>query len=259
MARLKGKSAVVTGSAAGIGKAIAVRLAKDGADLLLADINLEGIEKLSDEIRSGGSKCHAIKVDVTDTRDVQQMVDRCIELYGKIDIAMNNAGVSTMAPVVELTEKDWDYNMDVNAKGVFLCCQAQMRVMIRQGHGKIINTASMAAKRGIPLLAHYTASKWAVVGFSKSLALEAAKHGITVNCVCPGFVATGMQSREIEWEAKLRQMTPEQVRQEYIDLTPLGRLEQPEDVANLVSFLASEDSDFMTGQAINITGGIEMN
>lgn len=259
MAQLKSKSAIVTGSAAGIGRAIAVRLAKDGADLLLADINLEGIEKLSGEIRSRGSQCHTIKADVIDFRDVQQMVERCIELYGKIDIAVNNAGVSTMAPVVELTEKDWDYNMDINAKGVFLCCQAQMRVMIRQGHGKIINTASMAAKRGIPLLAHYAASKWAVVGFSRSLALEAAKHGITVNCVCPGFVATSMQAREIEWEARLRQMTPEQVRQGYIDLTPLGRLEQPEDVANLVSFLASEDSDFMTGQAINITGGVEMN
>lgn len=259
MAPLKGKSIIVTGSATGIGKAIAVRLAKDGADLLLADINLGGIEELAEDIRSRGSLCQTIKVDVINSGNVKEMVARCLELYGKIDVAMNNAGVSSMAPVVELTEKDWDYNMDINAKGVFLCCQAQIRAMIHQGHGKIINTASMAAKRGIPLLAHYTASKWAVVGFSKSLALEAAKHGITVNCVCPGFVETGMQAREIEWEAKMRNMTQEQVRQEYIDLTPLGRLEQPEDVANLVSFLASEDSNFMTGQAINITGGIEMN
>jgi NAD(P)-dependent dehydrogenase (short-subunit alcohol dehydrogenase family) len=234
-------------------------LAKDGADLLLADINLDGIEKLADDIRSRGSQCHCLKVNVIDQHNVQEMVAQCLELYGKIDVAMNNAGVSNMAPVVDLTEKDWDYNMDINAKGIFLCCQAQMRAMIPQGYGKIINTASMAAKRGIPLLAHYVASKWAVVGFSKSLALEAAKSGITVNCVCPGFVETGMQKREIAWEAELRNMTQEQVRQEYIDLTPLGRLQQPEDVANLVSFLASSDSDFMTGQAINITGGIEMN
>jgi NAD(P)-dependent dehydrogenase (short-subunit alcohol dehydrogenase family) len=129
--------------------------------------------------------------------------------------------------------------------------------MIPQNHGKIINTASMAAKRGVPYLAHYTASKWAVVGFSASLALEVAKYNITVNCVCPGLVQTGMQTREIAWEAKLRGLTEEQVRQEYVAMTPLGRLEQPEDVAKLVSFLASEDSDFMTGQAINITGGIE--
>lgn len=259
MERLKGKSAIVTGSATGIGHAIAVRLAKDGADLLLADINFEGAAQVAEEIRSLGSQCHPFKVDVSRSQDVQQMVGRCLELYGKLDIAMNNAGVSSMAPVVDLTEKDWDFNMDINAKGVFLCCQAQARAMISQGHGKIINTASMAAKRGIPFLAHYTASKWAVVGFSKSLALEVAKHNITVNCVCPGFVKTGMQTREIEWEAKLRNMTPAQVRQEYIDLTPLGRLEQPEDIANLVSFLASEDSNFMTGQAINVTGGIEMN
>jgi NAD(P)-dependent dehydrogenase (short-subunit alcohol dehydrogenase family) len=131
--------------------------------------------------------------------------------------------------------------------------------MIPQKHGKIINTASMAAKRGVPILAHYTASKWAVVGFSRSLALEVAKYNITVNCVCPGLVDTGMQTREISWEARLRGLTEEQVRQEYIAMTPLGRLEKPEDVARLVSFLASEDSDFMTGQAINITGGIEMN
>lgn len=259
MKQLKGKSIIVTGSATGIGKAIARRLAEDGADLLLADINLDGIEKLADELRSRGTQCQTLKVDVTDKSNVEDMVARCLELYGKIDVAMNNAGVSTMAPVVDLTEKEWDYNMDINAKGIFLCCQAQVRAMMTQGYGKIINTASMAAKRGIPLLAHYTASKWAVVGFSKSLALEAAKHGITVNCVCPGFVKTGMQEREIAWEAELRNMTQDQVRQEYIDLTPLGRLEQPEDVANLVSFLASSDSDFMTGQAINITGGIETN
>jgi NAD(P)-dependent dehydrogenase (short-subunit alcohol dehydrogenase family) len=258
MGNLKGKAVIITGCATGIGKAIAVRLANDSAELLLADINFEGINTLSEEIISIGSLCHTIKVDVTDSRNTQIMVARCLDVYGKIDIAINNAGVSSMAPVVELTEKDWDYNMDINAKGIFLCCQAQMRAMIHQKHGKIINMASMAAKRGIPLLSHYTASKWAVVGFSKSLALEAAQHGITVNCICPGFVETGMQTREIAREAKLRQMTQEQVRREYIDLTPLGRLEQPEDVACLASFLASDDSNFMTGQAINITGGIEM-
>lgn len=259
MRTLKGKTIVITGSAAGIGKAIAARLAKDGADLLLADINIKGIEKLANKIRSAGTRCHALKVDVTDSSNVQLMVDQCLEFYGKIDVAVNNAGVSTMAPVVDLTEKDWDYNMDINAKGIFLCCRAQMRAMIPQSHGKIINTASMAAKRGIPLLAHYTASKWAVVGFSKSLALEAAKHGITVNCICPGFVETSMQVRELAWEAKLRDMSVDQIRQEYIDMTPLGRLQQPKDVADLVGFLASNDSNFMTGQAINITGGIEMN
>lgn len=249
---------IVAGSATGIGAAIALRLAKDGADLLVADINYDGVTQLSEEIRSLGSQCHPIQVDVSNSQDVRRMVAECLERHGKLDIAVNNAGVSSMASVVDLTEEEWDFNLDINAKGVFLCCQAEVRAMISQGYGKIINTASMAAKRGIPLLAHYAASKWAVVGFSKSLALEVAQDNITVNCVCPGFVQTGMQAREIEWEAKLRNMTQEQVRQEYIDLTPLGRLEQPQDVANLVSFLASEDSNFMTGQAINVTGGIEM-
>lgn len=258
MTRLKGKSVIVAGSATGIGAAIALRLAKDGADLLVADINYDGVTQLSEEIRSLGSQCHPIQVDVSNSQDVRRMVAECLERHGKLDIAVNNAGVSSMASVVDLTEEEWDFNLDINAKGVFLCCQAEVRAMISQGYGKIINTASMAAKRGIPLLAHYAASKWAVVGFSKSLALEVAQDNITVNCVCPGFVQTGMQAREIEWEAKLRNMTQEQVRQEYIDLTPLGRLEQPQDVANLVSFLASEDSNFMTGQAINVTGGIEM-
>jgi meso-butanediol dehydrogenase/(S,S)-butanediol dehydrogenase/diacetyl reductase len=257
MAGLQGKSVIVTGSATGIGKAIAVRLASDGGDLVLADIDFEGLQAVAEEIRSIGNRCIPIETDVADAKAVQNMVDKCLEEYGKIDIAVNNAGVSTMAWTVDLTEKDWDYNMNVNAKGVFLCCRAEARAMIPQKHGKIINTASMAAKSGFPLLAHYTASKWAVVGFSISLALEVAKHNITVNCVCPGLVQTGMQAREISWESKLRGLTEDQVRQQYIAMTPLGRLEQPEDVANLFSFLASDDSDFMTGQAINITGGIE--
>jgi NAD(P)-dependent dehydrogenase (short-subunit alcohol dehydrogenase family) len=259
MAGLKGKSAIVTGSAMGIGRAIARRLASDGADLLLADIDLEGIQKVAEEIRSMGNRCATVRTEVREADAVQNMVDKCVEEYGKIDIAANNAGVSTMAWAVDLTEEEWDYNMDINAKGVFLCCQAELRVMIPQKSGKIINTASMAAKRGVPLLAHYTASKWAVAGFSVSLALEVAKHNITVNCVCPGLVKTGMQEREIAWEAKLRGLTEDQVREEYIGMTPLGRLEQPEDVAKLVGFLASEDSDFMTGQAINVTGGVETN
>jgi NAD(P)-dependent dehydrogenase (short-subunit alcohol dehydrogenase family) len=236
-----------------------MRLASDGGDLLLADLDLEGVERVAEQIRSMGNRCLAIRTDVTDAKRVQDTVARCVQEFGKIDIAVNNAGVSSMAWVVDLNEKDWDFNMNVNAKGVFLCCQAEVRAMIPQNHGKIINTASMAAKRGVPLLAHYTASKWAVVGFSRSLALEVAKYNITVNCVCPGLVKTGMQEREIAWEAKLRGLTEEDVRKEYISITPLGRLETPEDVAKVFSFLASEDSDFMTGQAINITGGIMMN
>ena len=190
---------------------------------------------------------------------VRRMLEEAAREFERINVFCNNAGVSSMKKVVDLSEEEWDFNMDVNAKGVFFCCQEEARLLIRQGFGKIINTSSVAGKRGAPFLAHYCASKYAVIGFSKALALELAPHGVTVNCVCPGFVRTDMQAREIGWEAKLRGITPDQVTDEYVKMTPLGRLEEPEDVAKVFVFLASPCSDFMTGQAINISGGIETN
>ena len=167
--------------------------------------------------------------------------------------------VSTMNPVVDLTEQEWDVNMDVNAKGVFLTNQAAVRHFLNSGtRGAIVNTASLAAKIGAPLLAHYSASKFAVLGFTQALAREVAEHGIRVNCVCPGFVRTSMQHREIAWEAKLRGMSEEAVREEYVSLTPLGRLEEPRDVADAVVFLASDAARFITGEALNISGGVRM-
>jgi NAD(P)-dependent dehydrogenase (short-subunit alcohol dehydrogenase family) len=158
-----------------------------------------------------------------------------------------------------LTAEDWDFNFNVNAKGVFLTNQAAVRHFLeRKIPGVIVNTASLAAKVGAPLLAHYSASKFAVLGWTQALAREHAKDGIRVNAVCPGFVKTPMQEREVVWEAKLADMTPEQVRQSYIDQTPLGRLETPEDVAGVVVFLASDAARFMTGQGINVTGGVYM-
>jgi NAD(P)-dependent dehydrogenase (short-subunit alcohol dehydrogenase family) len=162
-----------------------------------------------------------------------------------------------MRRVVDLTEKDWDFNMDVNAKGVFLTNQAAVRRFLASGtKGRIVNTASLAGKTGVPLLAHYAASKFAVIGFTQSLAKEVAANGIRVNAVCPGFVRTSMQEREIVWEAELRGMTPAAVREEYVALTPLGRMEEPEDVAKAVVFLASDLSGFVTGESINVTGGV---
>lgn len=254
---LDGKVAVVTGAATGIGRGIAIRLAKEGADVVVADLNEDGAREVSDEISSMGRRALAVKVDVTSKRDVEAMIARGANEFGRIDIACNNAGVSTMNRVVDLTESEWDHNMNINAKGVFLSCQAEVKQMMKQGAGKIINTASMAAKSGFPYLAHYCASKFAVVGFSKALAREVAPFGITVNCVCPGFVKTGMHEREIVWEAKLRGISPDEVVREYIAMTPLGRLETPDDVAKVVMFLASPGADFMSGQAINVTGGAE--
>jgi meso-butanediol dehydrogenase/(S,S)-butanediol dehydrogenase/diacetyl reductase len=234
-------------------------LATEGANVLVADINEESAKQVSAELSGlGGTKHAAFKVDVRMEAQVEQMVNFAVRTFGRLDILCANAGVATMNWVVDLTEEDWDYNMDVNAKGVFLCCKHAARQMIRQGDGgKIINTASMAGKTGYVLEAHYSASKFAVVGFTQTLADELAKYKINVNAVCPGLVETSMQARELVWESKLRGTTPEELKKKMIEMTPLGRIEQPEDVAKLVVFLASEESDFMTGQAINITGGIE--
>jgi NAD(P)-dependent dehydrogenase (short-subunit alcohol dehydrogenase family) len=164
-----------------------------------------------------------------------------------------------MNPTADLTEAEWDSNMDVNAKGVFLTNQAAIRRWLAaKQSGVIVNTASLAGKLGAPLLAHYSASKFAVVGFTQALAREMGPHNIRVNCVCPGFVRTSMQEREVVWEGKLRGMEPDAVRREYISLTPLGRLEEAEDVADIVLFLASDLSRFLTGEAINASGGVTM-
>jgi NAD(P)-dependent dehydrogenase (short-subunit alcohol dehydrogenase family) len=164
-----------------------------------------------------------------------------------------------MARAVDITEAEWDANMAVNAKGVFLTDQAVVRHFLATGtQGAIVNTASLAAKVGAPLLAHYSASKFAVAGFTQALAREVAPQGIRVNCVCPGFVKTSMQEREVVWEAAMRGMAPEAVRAEYVSLTPLGRIQTPEDVADVVVFLLGDGARFMTGLAIDVNGGVFM-
>jgi meso-butanediol dehydrogenase/(S,S)-butanediol dehydrogenase/diacetyl reductase len=164
-----------------------------------------------------------------------------------------------MNRAVDITDEEWDFNFNVNTRGVFLTNQAAARYFVRhQRQGTIVNTASLAAKVGAPLLAHYSASKFAVLGWTQALARELAPIGVRVNAVCPGFVKTGMQSREIEWEASLRGMMPEAVFADYIAQTPLGRIETPEDVAGVVTFLCSDAARFMTGQSINVTGGVYM-
>ncbi|AEJ38249.1 short-chain dehydrogenase/reductase SDR [Sulfobacillus acidophilus TPY] len=199
-----------------------------------------------------------VVLDVTRKDTVTAAVQSIENRFGPIEVLCNNAGVSTMNRVVDLTEREWDFNFNVNMKGVFLMTQAVLPAMMNRRRGVIINTASMAGTKGVPLLAHYAASKWAVIGFTKSVALEVAPYGIRVNAVCPGYVRTGMQDRELVWEAQLRGMTPDAVQAEYIRLTPLGRIEEPEDVARVVGFLASDDSRFITGEAIHVTGGANL-
>jgi NAD(P)-dependent dehydrogenase (short-subunit alcohol dehydrogenase family) len=253
---LAGKTVLVTGAASGIGRAIVKRLAKAGAWVAVTDKDGGAADRLAKEI---GSDAISAPLDVTDAAATAQAFDQAITAFGKIDIVCANAGISTMNPTADLTEAEWDPNMDVNAKGVFLTNQAAIRRWLAaKQSGVIVNTASLAGKLGAPLLAHYSASKFAVVGFTQALAREMGPHNIRVNCVCPGFVRTSMQEREVVWEGKLRGMEPDAVRREYISLTPLGRLEEAEDVADIVLFLASDLSRFLTGEAINASGGVTM-
>lgn len=261
---LKDRIIAITGGGSGIGKACAIAYAKEGAKVYVLDLNLDLAKKVADEITSMGLFAFPMKVDVTNREEVRNSVEKIYDLEGRIDVWHNNAGVSTMNRFLDLTDHDWDFNMDVNAKGVFICSQEVLRKMIHQEivngvRGKIINTASMAGKRGnAPFLAHYVASKFAVVGLTQALAGEFAPYKILVNAICPGYVRTSMQEREVSWEAKLRGIKEDEVRDLYIKDTPLSRLETPEDVAGAAIFLASDLSNFITGESINVNGGAFM-
>ena len=249
--RLEDRVALVTGAGSGIGRAIAQVFAAEGAIVVATDIDITLANATCVSIEGG----HAFPLDVTSVDSARETVARVESEIGPIDVLANNAGVSTMVPIWELTERDWDFNFEVNAKGVFVVTQAVLPGMMARNRGSIVNTASMAGKKGVPLLAHYAASKWACIGFTKSAAVELGPFGIRVNCVCPGYVATPMQERELIWESEARGMTIERVAAEYIAKTPLGRMQSPEDVARAVAYLASDDAEFLTGAAIDITGG----
>jgi len=256
MGMFENKNIFITGAAGGIGRAISIAFAKEGAKIALTDLDEKGLEESFKELKSKKTVVKTYLLDITKEEMVKATVSKVLEDFACIDILVNNAGVSTMNWFWELTEEEWDFNMNVNAKGTWLVTKYVVPYMIERRKGKIVNIASMAAKIGAPLLAHYSASKFAVVGFTQAIAKELAPYRINVNAVCPGFVRTSMQEREIAWEAKLQNIEePEKVREEYIKQTPLGRLCYPEDVAKTVLFLSSEDADFMTGQAINVSGG----
>lgn len=259
--RLPNKIAAVTGAAMGMGKAIAEMLAAEGAAVAVTDLNETLAEETAQSIRLNGGKAEAFKLDVTNRAEIKQVIAKIIERFGRIDIWVNNAGTSTMTAFLELTEREWDIMHDVNGSGVFFCSQEAARHMVqRGGGGKIINNASMAGKRGgnAPYLAHYVYTKFGVIGLTQAMAKELAPYQINVNAVCPGYVATPMQQRELVWEGKIRNMTPEAVFQSYIDDTPLGRIETADDIAKVVTFLASSDADFITGESINVNGGAYM-
>ena len=258
--------AAVTGAGDGIGRTIALRLAAAGMSVAVSDIDKSSAEKVAAEIDASRGEAFSMKLDVTKKMDTEAAVAEVISRWGRLDVWCNNAGVSSMNRLLDLSEEDWDTNMRVNAKGVFLCSQAAAKVMATQPmesgqsiRGKIINIASMAGKRGnVPYLSHYVASKFAVVGLTQAMAGELAEHAITVNAVCPGYVRTSMQEREIAWEAKLRGLKHEEIERLYVDDTPLARLQTPDDVAEVVLFLCSSSADFITGESINVNGGAWM-
>jgi len=252
--------ALVTGAGGGIGAAIARRLGRDGYAVAVTDLDEDAARRVASEIAEAGGRARAWRVDVTDKNSARAALDSAVEEFGPLVAWVSNAGVSSMRPFVDLTEEDWDWNLGVNAKGPFLCGQVAAERFIEQGRGGVVvNIASMAGKRGgAPYLAHYVASKFAVVGLTQAMALELASHGIRVNSVCPGYVATPMQERELAWEGELSGTTPEAVRKAWIADTPMGRLETPEDVAGVVAFLVGPDAGFVTGEAVAVNGGAHM-
>ncbi|WP_449539160.1 SDR family NAD(P)-dependent oxidoreductase [Ferdinandcohnia sp. Marseille-Q9671] len=249
---LTGKVAIVTGGAQGIGKGIVDAFLECGAKVAVIDQELD--LKISDE------SILYIKTDVTQSDQVEEIVQQVIDHFGRLDILVNNAGISTMDYAIDIKEKDWDRVMDVNAKGVYLCSQFVARFLKAQGQGgKIINISSQAGKNGYRLMGSYVASKHAVLGFTKVMAIELAQDHINVNAVCPGIVETDMKRRERVIGGNLRGLNADLIEQEDYSQVPLGRTATPKDIANVVVFLASTYSDYMTGQGINVTGGMTMN
>lgn len=257
---LDGQVAVVTGAGRGIGRAIAFRLAREGCPVAVADLNGETAAQVAAEIEELGGQALPLRVDVTSKEDTERMVRRAVDRLGNLRILVNNAGIGAIAPLLDTDEKTWDALMNVNAKGVLFCAQAAARQMITQASGgRIINNASGAGKvapgKNLPLGA-YAASKHAVVALTRQMGLELSDHGILVNCVCAGIVDTPMWDL-IDRETAARQGLPVgAIKAQAVAGVPLGRIQQPEDVANMVAFLASDDASYMTGQTYNASGGL---
>ena len=239
---LANRNAIVTGSAQGIGKAIAQRLAQAGATVAIADLNLENAQKTAQEI---GQNAIALHLDVSNAQSVRQAIDTCLSHWNHIDILVNNAGiVGSGTPVKDLTEEDWHHVLNINLTGVFLCARAVLPTMLKQKKGAIVSVASIAGKEGNPNMAPYAVSKAGVIGFTKSLAKEHLHDGIRVNCVAPALIQTplldGVEQKQIDY---------------LTSKIPMGRLGQPEEVAAVIHFLASDDASFVTGQCYDVSGG----
>ncbi|HUA32759.1 MAG TPA: SDR family NAD(P)-dependent oxidoreductase [Candidatus Binataceae bacterium] len=273
--RLEDKVAIVTGCGRerGIGRAIALRLAREGAHVVAADYcramseypdakfgQMQELEGVAAEIRKLGRRSIAVKVDVTDEAEVEAMTAAAIKEFGRVDILCNNAGGGVGGgPVVQHSLDAWNRTVAINLTGTFLCAKHVAPQIIAGGRGgRIINTASIAGKRGGPGMAAYCAAKHGVIGLTRCLALELGQFGITVNAVCPGFVETQLFEGLINMVGTARNLNREQVLQTFVAQVPMGRMENGDDVADVVAFLASKDGGYMTGQALNICGGVEV-
>ena len=245
--KLAGKVALVTGGAQGIGKAVALLLARNGADLVVSDINLEKAEETAKEIQALGRRSLAIKADVASLDQVEKMVEAILGKFAQIDILINNAGITRDKLILRMTEEDWDAVLDINLKGTFNCTKAVVRHMSKQRSGKIVSIASVVGEMGNAGQANYGASKAGVIGFTKTIAREFARRRINVNAIAPGYIETPMT-----------EALPEKAKEELKRLIPMERLGKPEDVAEAVLFLVSEASSYITGQVLNVNGGIYM-
>ena len=245
--RLKDKVTFVTGAAQGIGKAIAVAFAREGSHLVVSDVNLELASQTAKEIEALGVKALAIKTNVADLAEVESGVAEAVKFFGRIDIMVNNAGITKDNLLIRMKKEEWDAVINVNLSGVFNCTKAVSSLMMKQRCGKIINIASIVGQMGNFGQANYAASKAGVIGFTKSVAKELAARNITANAIAPGFIQTAMTDK-----------IPDEIKQKMIEQIPLGKLGQPEDVAQAALFLASPAADYITGQVLAVNGGMYM-
>jgi len=270
--RLIGKAAIVTGSGQGIGKAVALRLAREGADLIVADANMRGAEQTTEEILALDRRAVAYSIDLADVRQIQPMVDKTVAEFGQLDILVNVAGVAQTKPFLEMTDDDWDRVIDINLKGTVFCIQAAGAQMIKQvpdevkkagrakrSYGKIVNFSSISGRRGRALQIAYAASKAAIISVTQSAALAFRTYNINVNAISPSVVPTPMWEQIDKDCSRILGIAAGRSMEDFIEKIPLGRAGSPEDMAAAVAFLCSADSDYITGQTLNVDGGFEMN
>jgi len=246
--RTKGRIAVITGAGSGIGKATALTLAREGAAVVASDINLHSAEKVADEIKAGGGNGLAVMTDVTSKGDMTRLIETAVEKLGRVDIMVNNAGIGNTTPIEEMTKEEWDRVMDVNLWGVFLGCQTVFKPMKEQRYGKIVNISSLAAKvGGIIIGVHYSCSKAGVTCMTKTFARALGPYGVNVNAICPGPIETPFHS-----------ITTKEQREGLIKSTPLGKFGEPEDISETILFLVSDSARHITGEIIDVNGGMLM-